>query len=580
MNEPARSPSQGETFGPYTPEDVERYYGNGDWQHEVLFDIVADRAMQHADRVYVTDGTTSISYGRLRGDAVRLAAGLAALGVARGDRVAVQTPNWAEFAIITVALSRLGAVLVPIMPIFRGDEVRYILRHSGAKVVIGPDTFHNFDFLGMYLGLQGELPELTAVLIARPENPAGLGEARALASAYADGEIDELDAMLGETAAPDDGCLVVYTSGTTARPKGCLHTFNTLYASSIGMIRRLGVTQDDVFFNASPVTHSTGLVTGMLIPLITGGATHFVPAWTPALGLDRIKEYGCTITFTSTSFLAGTMQAFEADAHDISSMRYWVCAGAPIPGAVVQEARTMFPSCAVLSLYGRSENMVTSMCGPDDPPERSVLSDGHALPDAAIQVVGIDGHELPRGETGDLAYRGPSHMLEYYRDPQQTAALYTDSGFSRSGDLGVMDDAGYIRVSGRIKDIIIRGGVNISSREIEDLLLGHPAVRDVAVVAMPDHRLGERCCAFVVPAPGQSVPALADLTDFLREKQIAMQKLPERLEIVDALPMTAVGKVRKNVLREKIADMLSAEQGGAEQGGAEQAAAVSAEPPR
>ncbi|MGO4690047.1 AMP-binding protein [Glaciibacter sp. 2TAF33] len=575
MMEPATSPAAGEAFGPYTREDIERYYDNGDWQHQVLFDIVADRAMQHPDRIYVTDGTTSVSYGQLRADAIRLAAGIASLGVARGDRVAVQTPNWAEFATITVALSRLGAVLVPIMPIFRGDEVGYILRHSGAKVIIGPDTFHNFDFLGMYLGLLGDLPELTTVLIARPENPAGLGEALDLASVYAGGEIDELDATLGETATANDGCLVVYTSGTTARPKGCFHTFNTLYASSIGMIRRLGVTADDVFFNASPVTHSTGLVTGMLIPLITGGATHFVPAWTPAVGLDRIKEYRCTITFTSTTFLAGTMQAFEADAHDISSMRYWVCAGAPIPGAVVQEARTMFPDCAVLSLYGRSENMVTSMCGPDDPPERSVLSDGHALPDAMIKVVDIEGTEVPRGATGDLAYRGPSHMLEYYQDPQQTAALYTGDGFSRSGDIGVMDQAGYIRVSGRIKDIIIRGGVNISSREIEDLLLGHPAVRDVAIVAMPDRRLGERLCAFVVPTPGLSLPDLAHLAEFLRAKQIAVQKLPERLEIVDALPMTAVGKVRKNVLREQIADIISVEQGSVEQG-----AGVSAESPR
>jgi acyl-CoA synthetase (AMP-forming)/AMP-acid ligase II len=552
-----------EAFGPYNREDANRYYDNGDWQHQVLFEIVTDRASQHPERVFVTDGTASVSYGRLRSDAVRLAAGLASSGVARGDRVAVQTPNWAEFATIAVALSRLGAVLVPIMPIFRGEEVGYILRHSGAKVVIGPDFFHNFDFLGMYLGMLDELPDLAHVLIVRPENPAGLGAARNLASAFADGDIDELDASLGETADPDDGCLVVYTSGTTARPKGCFHTFNTLYASSIGMIRRLRVNENDVFFNPSPVTHSTGLVTGLLMPLIAGGATHFVPTWTPAEGLARIKENSCTITFTSATFLTGTMQAFEPGVHDISSMRYWVCAGAPIPGAVVQGARTMFPKCSVLSLYGRSENMTTSMCGPDDPPERSVLSDGQALPDAEIQIVDIEGTELPRGESGDIAYRGPSHMLGYYNDPQQTAALFTEGGFSRSGDLGVMDGTGFIRVSGRIKDIIIRGGINISSREIEDLLLDHPAVRDVAVVAMPDRRLGERSCAFVVPTPGLSLPSLAELTDFLREKQIAVQKLPERLEIIDALPMTAVGKVRKNVLREQIAETIAAELAGA-----------------
>jgi cyclohexanecarboxylate-CoA ligase len=200
------------------------------------------------------------------------------------------------------------------------------------------------------------------------------------------------------------------------------------------------------------------------------------------------------------------------------------------------------------------------MCGPDDEPERSATSDGHALPGASVRVVGPDGEELPAGESGDIAYHGPSHMLGYYDDPEETARLYTPDGYSRSGDLGAMDEDGFVRVNGRIKDIIIRGGINISSREVEDLLLQHPAVRDVAVVAMPDARLGERSCAFVVPAAG-ATPTLPELTDFLRGKEIAVQKLPERVELIDALPMTAVGKVRKNVLRDRIAAILKAEAG-------------------
>jgi cyclohexanecarboxylate-CoA ligase len=549
-------------FGPHTSEDVERYRAAGDWQDDVLFAIVEKGARAHPERVFVTDGERTISYEDLRADAIRLAAGLSALGVGRGDRVAVQMPNWAEFATITVALSRLGAILVPIMAIFRKDEVGFTLRHAAARVIIGPDFFNKFDYRGMYEQLRAEIPELDSVLIARAEHPESLGESRALESLFVDGDVDELDASLGETAGPDDPCLIVYTSGTTSRPKGCVHTFNTLHAAAIGMIRKLGVTEHDVAFCPSPVCHSTGLVTGLVLPLVAGGGTHFMPSWNPAEGLERIATYRTTMTVTATPFIIGAMQAYDPAIHDFSSMRYWVCAGAPIPGSVVQGAHARFPGCTVLSLYGRTENMITTMCGPDDPPERSAMTDGGALPGGAVKIVDRDGVEVARGEDGDIAYRGPSHMLRYHEDPENTAELYTHDGFSRSGDLAYMDADGYIRVNGRIKDIIIRGGVNISSREVEDLLVTHEAVQDAAVVSMPDSRLGERSCAFVIPRPGVPAPTLQELTDFLRGKEIAVQKLPERLELVDSFPMTAVGKVRKNVLRERVAATMAAEQDG------------------
>jgi acyl-CoA synthetase (AMP-forming)/AMP-acid ligase II len=549
-------------IGNYTSEQVEQYYAAGDWQDEVLYDLVKTRAAAHPDRTYVSDGTLTLSYAELRADAVRLAAGLKGLGVGKGDRVVVQMPNWSEFATIVVALSRLGAILVPTMPIFRHDEVGYVLRHSEAKVVIGPQLFHRFDHLDMYRTLAADIDTLEHIVIARADYPASLTGALDLASLFADGDVEELDASLGETAAADDGALVVYTSGTTSRPKGCFHTFNTVHAAAKLLNDRLHVDEHDVMFNPSPVSHSTGLITGLLMPLLAGGGTHFMPVWQPDEGIERIAEYGCTITVTSTTFLTTVMESYDAAKHDMSSMRYWVCAGAPIPGAVVQNARAMFPSCQILSLYGRSENMTTALCAPEDPAEKSVTSDGRALADSAITVVDDDGLDLPVGEAGDIVYRGPSHMLGYYKDPEQTAELFTPDGFSRSGDLGYMDADGFVRVSGRIKDIIIRGGINISSREVEDMLEEHPAVRSVAVVAMPDARLGERSCAFVVVASGQDAPTLADLTAFLRAKQIAVQKLPERVEVIESLPMTPVGKVRKNVLRDQITAILQDEQHG------------------
>jgi cyclohexanecarboxylate-CoA ligase len=205
-----------------------------------------------------------------------------------------------------------------------------------------------------------------------------------------------------------------------------------------------------------------------------------------------------------------------------------------------------------LSLYGRSENFLTTMCTVSDAPERSATSDGSALAGAEVKIVGPDGLEVPRGEEGDIAYRGPSHMIEYFSDDEQTAALFTRDGFSRSGDLGRMDADGFVRVTGRIKDIIIRGGLNISAREIEDRLLTHAAIASVAVVGMPDERLGEKVCAYVVLAEGSETLTLDDITALLREHKVAAQKLPERLEIVDALPMTATGKVQKHVLRADI----------------------------
>jgi cyclohexanecarboxylate-CoA ligase len=237
-------------------------------------------------------------------------------------------------------------------------------------------------------------------------------------------------------------------------------------------------------------------------------------------------------------------------------MRLWVAAGSPIPAAFVRRAAEVLPNLRVLSLYGRTENVTTTTCTVDDDPERSVTSDGKALPGSSVQIVDHDGREVPRGEQGDIAYKGPMHMLEYINNPEETARLFTPEGYSRSGDLGVMDADGYVRVTGRLKDIVIRGGLNISVRQIEDLLTGHPAIRAVAVVGMPDERLGEKVCCYAVLSPGQAL-TLPELADYLLAHGLAIQKVPERLEIVPELPMTATGKIRKHVLRADIAAKLA-----------------------
>lgn len=539
----------------YSDEEIASYYASGYWQTSSFFDLVEAQADARPDCTFVFDGTTSLTYGEFRVRTIRLAAGLASVGIGRGDRVAVQLPNWTEFPLVAAALSRLGAITVPIMPIYREDEVGYVLNHSGAVAAVTAEEFRGFGHRAMFQSLMSRCDQLQQVIVARAEG--ALAGATALESLYAEGDLAELEAGLGPDNSPDDGFLIVYTSGTTSRPKGCFHTFNTLRASAAAIAASLRYTSEDVQFGPSPITHSTGLVTSVVLPLLAGARSHLMEAWDPQEGLARIARYGCTVTVTATPFLQMLMAAYDPAKHDASSMRVWVCAGSPIPGAVVERAGAVLPCCRTLSLYGRSENFLTTMCTIEDPPERSVTSDGAALAGAQVKIVGPDGLEVPRGEEGDLAYKGPSHMIEYFRDEEQTAALFTPEGFSRSGDLGRMDADGFVRVTGRTKDIIIRGGMNISAREIEDHLLGHPAIANVAVVGMPDERLGEKACAFVVLAPDADQLTLADVADYLRAHGVAIQKVPERLEIVSALPMTATGKVQKHVLRAEMSRRLA-----------------------
>jgi cyclohexanecarboxylate-CoA ligase len=409
----------------------------------------------------------------------------------------------------------------------------------------------------MFAGLRREVPGLRRVYVARPDREPDPAVATPLPDLVAEGSIEALEEEAGPGSSPDDGFLIVYTSGTTSRPKGCFHTFNTLRASAAAIAEGLRYGERDVQFGPSPITHSTGLVTSVVLPLLKGATSCLMEVFEPEAALRWIEQYGCTAAVTATPFLQMLMSAYDPEKHDASSLRFWVCAGSPIPGAVIAKAGELFSGCRTLSLYGRSENMLTTMCTAADPAGQAAHSDGAAVAGAQVAIVGQDGCEVPRGEEGDIAYRGPSHMLEYFRDEAQTEALFTPDGFSRSGDLGRMDADGYVRVTGRLKDIVIRGGMNISAREVEDHLIDHPGIAGVAVVGMPDERLGEKVCAYVTPAGPGAGPTLREITDFLRARQVAVQKLPERLEVVSELPMTATGKVKKHELRADIRKKLA-----------------------
>ncbi len=415
--------------------------------------------------------------------------------------------------------------------------------------------YRGFDHAAVFTRLARASETLRTVIVVRG------GQVPDGAVRYADipagGEPAGLAAEIGPGGGPDDPWVIVFSSGTP-RPKGCLPTFNTMACGARLLGQGWEITDADVQFGPSPVTHTTGLVTSILLPLIHGAGSHVMETWEPRGGLERIAKFRCTGAVTATAFLQMLLNVYDPDVHGASSMRYWASAGAPIPGSFIQAARAAIPNMAVLSLYGRTANITTTMCTLADDPERPVTSDGKALPGQEVRLLDAGGAEVPRGQEGDIAYRGAMSCLEYINQAGATAAMFTADGFSRSGDLGTMDADGYVRVTGGLKDIVIRGGLNISVRQVEDLLSAHPAVGSVAVVAMPDEILGERVCCYLVPAAGREPLTVAQVKDHLLAAGLAIQKVPERVEVVSELPMTATGKTQKHLLRADIAARLKA----------------------
>lgn len=539
----------------YSAEKVAGYRAAGYWRGGALAGSVDHWVGVQPDAVAVSDGYATLTWAQLQGQAYRLAAKLRELGVESGDRVQVQLPSWNEFVVVYLALARIGAVLVPTMPIYRWDEVTYAINHAEAKISVVCGEDRKFDYLAMVRDIRENCPTLTHVIAVRVDE-VGEGESRfedLIAGDSADDPVPGED-VLGPVPDADAPHCIIYTSGTESRPKGCYHTFNTVSFTVYGLAGEvLGMGPGTTMFMPSPVTHATGLAMGVTAPLVLGAGAHLMDTWDAKAALVRIQEHDCTFAMGATPFVRMTLDGYDADQHDISCLKTFLSAGAPIPESLLTDWQKAFPECALLPVYGRSEGLVVTACRLDDPPEKILGSDGRANPGVVLEIRGEDGAVVAAGEEGEICHGGPGLMLGYWRDPERTAEAIDDQGVSRSGDLGRVDSDGYMRVTGRIKDLIIRGGTNISAREVEEHLLTHPKVANAAVVGMPDRVLGERACAFVV-AKNADAPTFEELTGYLRnERKIAVIKLPERLEIVDELPMTATGKIQKFVLRDKLA---------------------------
>ncbi|MBN9597842.1 MAG: cyclohexanecarboxylate-CoA ligase [Afipia sp.] len=487
---------------------------------------------------------TRFTYREMALMADRIAVGLSRLGVGRNDVVSMQLPNWWQFTLTYLACSRIGAVLNPLMHIFRERELSFMLKHGDSKVVIVPKRFRDFDHEEMIAGLKPDLPALQHIIVV-----GGTGDnsfEKLLSGPKWEEAPDAREILTRHRPGPDDIMQLIYTSGTTGEPKGVMHSANTTMANIIPYAERMRLGAEDVILMASPMAHQTGFMYGLMMPLMLRASAVLQDIWDPKKAVELIRGEGVTFTMASTPFLTDLAKGVAESGQGVPSLRTFLCAGAPIPGPLVENARKVL-GAKIVSAWGMTENGAVTLIALDDDDERAFSTSGCPLPGVEIRVVGADEKNLPNGTEGRLLVRSCSNFGGYLRRPHLNNTDRQD--WFDTGDLAEIDDRGYVRITGRSKDVIIRGGENIPVVEIETLLYKHPAINQVAIVAYPDERLGERGCAVVVPKPGQAIDLVA-MVDFLKSHKVALQYIPERLLMLEQMPATPSGKIQKFKLRE------------------------------
>jgi acyl-CoA synthetase (AMP-forming)/AMP-acid ligase II len=527
------------------PEVAAGFRERGYWRDRRILDHVQSTVASAPDRLAMLDESGQLTYADAYATARRLASWLHAQGVEAGSVVSVQLPNWREYWVVYIACELLGAIVNPLLPMYRANELEHILGTAETRVLIVPGRHQSDDgFMERARWLQDHVASLTSVLVVRPEGAVEPGQTTW------DVAVDAAPLALELEAAPsgDAPALVVFTSGTEAKAKGVVHSHNTTVGILEAVAGELSLREQDAVFMPSPLGHGTGLQWGLRMGMFLGSTVVVQDKWDAAIAARMISEHRCALSLSGTPFVRDLVDhvAAAGTTYDLSSFRFFLCGGAPIPRELVTETEATL-GCELLACWGQTECWSATQVRPGSDDDAKT-SDGSALPGANLRVVDEDGQEVAPGEVGECLVQGPHVMLGYLNPP--AGSTFRPGDWHGTGDLVTLARNGTLHVVGRKKEIIIRGGLNISPREVEEALLQHPAVGRVAVVAYDDRRLGERACACVVPR-GEP-PVLADLTAFLLDRGMAKYKLPERLEIVGELPMTASGKVQRVLLQERL----------------------------
>lgn len=513
---------------------------------ETILDKARRWAQRDPQRCAIRDSAGACrSYAELLADAECLAASLWALGLRPGDVLSFQLPNWPEAAVINLAACIGGWVCNPIVPIYRDAEVAVTLADCQSRICFVPGQWRRYDYAAMAERISAELPDLRTIVRVRDPRGGGLS----------------YEALLeqGRGLAPpspkrcaDAVKLIMYTSGTTGRAKGVLHSHRSLPAAVLRAATRWGLGQGDRVLMPSPVTHVTGYCCGLEMPFELGTQTVLMERWDAAEAVELTHALRIDATVGATPFLKELLEQAEAAGSSLPSLRVFACGGAAVPPDLVRRANATLAGRA-FRVYGMTEApLITFGIAADADAELAAVTDG-CVNGYALRIEDpVAGGTVAPGTEGEILVRGAGLFLGY-ADPAQTAEAVTDDGYLRTGDLGVCGEHDTLTITGRKKDLIIRGGENISAKEIEDVLHQHPDIVEAAVVAMPDHRLGEAVCAYVIAREG-TAPTLDEICRVVQEAGLARQKCPERLQRVEELPRTPSGKIRKDILRRWIAE--------------------------
>ena len=536
---------------PLDPVRIAEFTAEGYWLDTTSNDALEAWAHMAPQRLAIADGRVRFGFAEYYRRAERLAAHLIGLGLGGEDVVAIQLPNWSEFAVALNAAMLAGVPFCQVHSEFRAGEVEFILGFTEATALILPHRFRHFDHLEMLEGLRPRLPRLKHVMVVGDAVPPPYFDLRAF-----------LDAPMGP--APDDGalrrrrpkandlCRIAFTSGTTGDPKAVLHLHNTTNCAArfINETHRIG--PDSVLLAFLPVGLNWGLL-NLLQGIFAGCPVILQDAFDPEAALQLIERERVTHFCCAPAHLAALLGVPDLGRFDLSSLQIITTGGAPCPIELIRAARARLPG-HLLELYGMLECGFLSHTTVEDDPEAVCGLVGRKLPQMGIRIVDDDGQDCASGMPGEILVSGPSVAIGYYNNPEANAKSSSPDGWFATGDIGIIDKSGYLKIVDRKNELIIRGGASIYPREIEEVLHQHPKVREAAAIGIPDPTLGERVCAAIVPKPGETL-SFAELILFLKDR-IATYNLPESLEVLDALPRTATGTVQKGKLRDLVLERL------------------------
>jgi acyl-CoA synthetase (AMP-forming)/AMP-acid ligase II len=521
-----------------------RYLAEGHWRNSTLVDAARAALAQDPDHILLIEGERRLTRQQAWDQSLRLASFLLWRGLKPGDVISFQLPNWIESAVIALAARMIGLVINPVPPIYRESELSYILADCNSKLIFVPGTFRKHDHAAMLNSLRDALPQLRDVIVVRDSGELTWDQAMACKPC------EEADLPCVD---PSAVMMVMYTSGTTGKPKGVLHTHYSYDHRARAMGEAWHIGPQDVVFMPSPVTHITGALWAFDMTWIHGSSSVLIDVWTAEEGIKAIEDNRCTVNGGATPFLQQLLDTAGKRPEAIASLRLFFCGGTTVSPDLIRTASKTFPNCLFFRCFGSTE-MVTATLGILDRSQADLGADtdGVIAYPAELRIIHANNDQpLTDGEEGEIIARGPG-LFFGYAHPSDNEGNFDDQGFFRMGDLGRIvrsEDGGeYIVITGRKKDIIIRSGENISPKEVEDLLYLHPAVLDVAIVAMPSAKTGEKGCAFIIPRAGDSID-LPEIKRFLDEQGLARQKFPEYLVLVDDLPRVPSGKIKKDVLR-------------------------------